>query len=166
MVSIRTATAADAALIQELAETTWWPVYQPIVGEEQVRFMLKAFYDTEVINQQINTGSQIYLLLYEGDTAKGFAGYSPRQEDPSIYKLHKLYCLPSEQGKGYGRILVNEVEKAVLASGNHILELNVNRYNKANSFYEKLGFSVIYEEDIQIGNGYEMNDYVMRKDLK
>jgi GNAT superfamily N-acetyltransferase len=162
---IRPATAQDAVLIQELAEATWWPTYEPIVGAEQLRYMLDAFYSTEVITNQINTGSQAYILIYDDDTPKGFAAYSPRKEDPFIYKLHKLYCLPSEQGKGLGRQLVEAVEKAVLASGHRILDLNVNRYNKAKSFYEKLGFSVIYEEDIHIGNGYEMNDYVMRKEL-
>lgn len=165
MTSIRTATAADAALIQELAEATWWPVYEPILGEAQVRYMLNLFYSTEVITQQLTSGSQTYLIIYQADTPKGFAAYSPRAEDSSVYKLHKLYCLPSEQGKGFGRQLIDAVEQAVLASGHRTLELNVNRYNKARSFYEKLGFSVIYEENIQIGEGYEMNDYVMRKDL-
>lgn len=165
MMTIRRATAQDAVLIQELAEATWWPTYEPIVGAEQVRYMLDAFYGTEVITDQISSGSQTYILLYDGDTPKGFAAYSPRLEDPAIYKLHKLYCLPSEQGKGLGRQLVEAVEKAVLVGGSHILDLNVNRYNKAKTFYEKLGFSVIYDEDIKIGNGYEMNDHVMRKDL-
>ena len=165
MISIRQATTTDAELIQTLAEATWWPVYEPILGPEQVRYMLNAFYSTDVITEQLNTGSQTYLLLYDGDTAKGFAAYAPRNEDPSIYKLHKLYCLPSEQGKGYGRQLIAAVENAVLTSGNNILELNVNRYNNAKLFYEHIGYKVIYIEDINIGNGYEMNDYVMRKEL-
>ncbi len=165
MVSIRLASLADVLTIQELAETTWWPVYQPIVGEEQVRYMLNEFYNFETITHQINTGSQTYLLLYEDDTPKGFAAFSQRKEDPTIYKLHKLYCLPAEQGKGYGKQLIKMVEDTVLSQGRNILELNVNRYNKAKTFYEHLGFSVIYEEDIQIGDGYEMNDFVMRKEL-
>ena len=32
-------------------------------------------------------------------------------------------------------------------------------------FYEKLGFSVVGEEDIDIGQGYFMNDFVMEKKL-
>jgi ribosomal protein S18 acetylase RimI-like enzyme len=43
------------------------------------------------------------------------------------------------------------------------LQLNVNRNNPAKIFYEKLGFAVLNEEDIDIGNGYFMNDYVMQK---
>jgi hypothetical protein len=41
----------------------------------------------------------------------------------------------------------------------------VNRYNKAKGFYEKLGFKVIGKEDIDIGNGYLMNDYVMQLEI-
>ena len=42
------------------------------------------------------------------------------------------------------------------------LELNVNRQNTAIGFYKKLGFKIIAEEDIPIGNGFFMNDYVMQ----
>ena len=45
------------------------------------------------------------------------------------------------------------------------LELNVNRHNKAINFYKKLGFIITMEEDIDIGNGYYMNDYVMNLEV-
>jgi GNAT superfamily N-acetyltransferase len=166
MIELRNAGLEDVALIQELAETTWWPTYEPIVGNEQVRYMLDAFYSTGVLSEQIGSGKQQYLILRDAGVAKGFAAYSPRDENPDVYKLHKLYCLPSAQRRGYGRSLLSAVEQAVLDSGNTILELNVNRHNKARTFYERLGFEVVYEEDIHIGNGFEMNDFVMRKVLK
>jgi GNAT superfamily N-acetyltransferase len=75
-----------------------------------------------------------------------------------------LYCLPVTQGKGYGKILIEEVSRRTKADGKHTLDLNVNRYNKAKTFYEKMGFTVVYEEDIAIGP-YWMNDYVMRREL-
>jgi GNAT superfamily N-acetyltransferase len=165
MLEIRKANLQDAETVQQLAETTWWPVYEPIVGAGQVRYMLDAFYSIPVLQQQISSGSQTYILLTEDGTPKGFAAFSPRTEDPEIYKLHKLYCLPAEQGKGYGKMLIDAVEKAVTDNGRTILELNVNRYNKARTFYERMGYDVVYEEDIMIGNGYEMNDFVMRKVL-
>jgi hypothetical protein len=43
--------------------------------------------------------------------------------------------------------------------------LNVNKYNSAQDFYKKLGFCIDYEEVIDIGNGYVMDDYVMEKEL-
>jgi ribosomal protein S18 acetylase RimI-like enzyme len=52
---------------------------------------------------------------------------------------------------------------AIKQKGATSLLLNVNRNNPTKGFYEKLGFTVIKEEDIDIGNGYFMNDYVMEK---
>ena len=46
------------------------------------------------------------------------------------------------------------------------LSLNVNRQNQAAHFYQKAGFSITATEDIDIGNGYYMNDYIMEKDLQ
>jgi diamine N-acetyltransferase len=161
---IRVATVEDVETIRQLAAAIWWPSYGPILSTEQLNFMLAEIYSTEKITSQIINGEQTYLLLIEGDAAVAFAAYSPRAENPDIYKLHKLYCLPSTQGKGYGKALINRVCADVLAAGKNILELNVNRYNPSKHFYEKLGFFVIYEEDIPIGP-YWMNDYVMRKQL-
>lgn len=164
MYTIKKATVADTETIRHLAAETWWPTYSPILEKEQIEFMLNEIYAANKINHQLQTGEQTFLLLTEGDEAVAFASYSPREENPDIYKLHKLYCLPKTQGKGYGKILINEVIDETLKAGKHTLDLNVNRYNKALSFYEKMGFAVAYEEDIAIGP-YWMNDFVMRKEL-
>jgi GNAT superfamily N-acetyltransferase len=161
---IRVATVEDIETIRQLADAIWRPSYGPILSPEQLNFMLAEIYSTEKITSQITQGEQTYLLLIEGDNAVAFAAYSPREENVEIYKLHKLYCLPSTQGKGYGKLLVERVCADVLAAGKNILELNVNRYNPSKHFYEKLGFVVMYEEDVPIGS-YWMNDYVMRKEL-
>jgi GNAT superfamily N-acetyltransferase len=164
MYTIQQANPADAAIIIQLAEQTWWPTYSAILSAEQLRYMLNTIYSAENITRQLETGSQTYLLLKEGEEPVAFAAYSPREENPEIYKLHKLYCLPQTQGKGYGRMLIEEVTTRALTAGGHMLELNVNRHNQAKTFYEKIGFIVAYEEDIAIGP-YWMNDYVMRKKI-
>lgn len=164
MISIREAIINDAFIIQSLAEQIWYPTYTPIISQEQIRYMLAHIYDPETISRQIAEEVQTYLLLYENEKAVGFAAFSPRKENPVVYKLHKLYCLIETKGKGYGRILLKEVEHRVLANGKNVLELNVNKYNPAKYFYEKMGYEVIYEEDIPIG-AYWMNDFVMRKEL-
>ena len=45
------------------------------------------------------------------------------------------------------------------------IELNVNKYNSAVQFYEKLGFFRAKEMVLDIGNGYVMDDYVMQLNL-
>jgi GNAT superfamily N-acetyltransferase len=164
MYSIRTATVADVETIRQLAQEIWYATYLSILSKEQLDFMLTEIYSTEKITQQIENNEQTFMLIIEEDQIVAFAAYSPREEDPEIYKLHKLYCLPATQGKGYGKLLINEVSAKVLEAGKHLLELNVNRHNKAQSFYEKMGFKVMYEDNIAIGP-YWMNDYIMRKEL-
>jgi GNAT superfamily N-acetyltransferase len=164
MYIIRTATVNDVETIRRIADKTWWVTYGPILEAEQISFMLNEIYSVDKLHSQIENNLQTYLLLLEDGQPVAFAGYSPREENTDIYKLHKLYCLPETQGKGYGKILINEVAQKTIEAGKHVLELNVNRYNNAKSFYEKMGFVVAYEEDIAIGH-YWMNDYVMRKEL-
>ncbi len=166
MVHIRPATVADAEIIKQLAEAIWHPTYTPILGPEQVGYMLNLFYTEDKLREQIDSGEQTYIILQEENMPIAFAAYAPRTENQDVYKLHKLYCLTNKQGKGYGRLLLHAVEDAVTDAGKNTLELNVNRYNPALDFYKRNGFEVAYVEDIDIGNGYWMNDYVMRKTMR
>ncbi len=159
---IKQATVKDVEIIRQLALEVWWPAYSPILSAEQIAYMLAEIYSAEKITSQIVNQEQTYILLNDNERPVGFAAYSPREDNPDVYKLHKLYCLPSTQGKGCGIMLINKIEAEVLSAGKNVLELNVNRYNKALSFYEKMGFVIVYEEDIPVGP-YWMNDYVMRK---
>ena len=45
------------------------------------------------------------------------------------------------------------------------IELNVNRNNPSVKIYEKLGFTVAWEEKNDIGNGFYMDDYVYALDF-
>lgn len=164
MYTIRTATVNDVETIRQIADKTWWVTYSPILKEAQIEYMLREIYSAEKISRQIAENLHTFLLLEEEGCTVAFAAYSPREEDPEIYKLHKLYCLPETQGKGYGKVLINEVAQKTIEAGKTVLELNVNKYNNAKLFYEKMGFVIAYEEDIPIGD-YWMNDYVMRKEL-
>ena len=164
MAKVILAHPADTAIIREIAEKTWWQAYGKILQEGQIRYMLDHLYAESNIRKQLEGGSQTYLLACEEDRAVGFASFAPREEEPEVVKLHKLYVLPEVQESGWGRRLLEEVEQRAIEAGKHTLELNVNRHNKAKGFYEKMGFVVAYEEDIPIGD-YWMNDFVMRKSL-
>ena len=161
MVSILDATINDVPVIRQLAEDTWWPTYSSILSAEQLRYMLDFIYSADALQQVLKNGSQAFVILHDERGPQGFASYGERKEDPTIWKLHKLYVLPKNQGKGYGKLLLEEVKRRMHLKKIQTLDLNVNRYNTARSFYEKLGFVVIREEDVPIGP-YFMNDYVMR----
>jgi ribosomal protein S18 acetylase RimI-like enzyme len=160
---ITKATVDDIPYIQHIAHITWPLVYGPIVGEVQLAYMLNLIYSTSSLEKQMENGST-FLLAKEDSEPKAFAAYFLK--GPHIYKLDKLYALPNQQGKGLGKMLVNYIIDEIRALGATALHLNVNRYNtKAQSFYEHLNFKIIEEQDIPIGEGYFMNDYVMKLKL-
>jgi ribosomal protein S18 acetylase RimI-like enzyme len=161
MINIVDATNEDIPAIQQIAEETWWPTYSSIVSKEQIRYMLDAIYSTEALQSAMKNGSQSFIILHDENGAQGFASYGYRVNEPGVYKLHKIYVLPANHGKGYGKLLIEEVKKRMSLAGSYILDLNVNRHNPAKSFYEKIGFQILREEDVSIGP-YWMNDYVMR----
>lgn len=145
-----------------IQEQTWEPTYGEILSQDQIDFMFEKIYSFQALKEQMTVGNQKFLILLNGKRAEGFASVS--EEETGSFKLHKIYVLPATQGTGAGKHLLESVERFVREHGAVKLTLNVNRYNKARSFYEKMGFKVIREEDIPIGP-YWMNDFVLEKDL-
>ena len=158
---IRDASIDDIALIRDMAEHTWWPTYKGIVTDEQIRYMLDLIYSNDMLTNVMRDGSQHFLILVDDRGPQAFASFGARKEDASVYKLHKLYVLPHNQGKGYGKKLILEIKERLLKKNIHTLDLNVNRQNQARLFYEKIGFVTVREEDVPIGP-YFMTDYMMR----
>lgn len=164
MVEIRKATWIDLPHVQEIVYETWPVAYGEILSEAQLKFMLETFYNLPALEQTIEHG-HAYYIAFEGTTAIGFIGIQAFPERDEL-KLHKFYVLPQFQGKGIGNVLF---EKAVLETKKHGFSrffLNVNRFNKAIQYYESKGMRICKEEDISIGNGYLMEDYVMELELK
>jgi GNAT superfamily N-acetyltransferase len=161
-ISIRPAEPDDIPTIGFLAQQVWPRAYGDILSKEQLSYMLHLFYSPDSLRKQMLEDRHVFLVVEEDEDPIGFASYSGTTE-PGIYKLHKLYILPGRQGKGLGNTLLGFIFGEIGPLGAKAMRLNVNRYNKARQFYEKLGFSVIGQEDNAIGNNYFMNDYVMEK---
>jgi ribosomal protein S18 acetylase RimI-like enzyme len=162
MFNIRTASKPDIPLIRELTYKVWPQTYATILSKAQIDYMLEMMYSEASLEQQMESGCN-FLVVYDNEEAVGFASYQCVGD--CVYKLHKIYVLPSQQGKGTGRFLLDYILKEIKQQGAVSLQLQVNRYNKAKDFYEKLGFTVIEEADFDIGNGFFMNDYLMEKKL-
>ncbi len=142
-----------------------WPqTYTPILGEEQVAYMLEQFYTPESLQQQMESGQQYIICFDQRNEPVAFASYSP--VEPATYKLNKIYILPGQQGRGVGKFVLDHIKTELKARNATRLILNVNIYNtNAIAFYERTGFKKFKEEDIDIGRGYFMNDYVLGIDL-
>jgi GNAT superfamily N-acetyltransferase len=162
---IKKAAQADVDVIQQLAETIWPICYAHIVSPEQLRYMLDLIYTPIALKAQMEKGHQ-FVIAYEAETPIGFASYSIKSADePTIFRLHKIYVLTNLHAKGIGSSLLQHVLAQSKNAGAKMLELNVNKYNPAITFYEKKGFIILKVEVIDIGNGYVMDDYVMLASL-
>lgn len=154
----------DLLVIQELAYKIWPSTYGEILSEEQLKFMLNKFYEIDFLKIQMTNG-QHFLLIKEENVVYGFASYELNYENSNLTKIHKIYVLPETQGKGIGKKLIDFIEKITIDNNNSAVILNVNRFNKALGFYEKIGFKIVETVDIEIGNGYLMEDFIMKKSV-
>lgn len=161
MVQIRLISKEELFKVKAIANQTWPSTFAAILSAEQIAYMLNWMYDLELLKSQMENGHGFLIAEAQG-TAIGFAGFELNYKNGPKAKLHKLYLLPSSQGKGAGKALLLEVARRAREGGQQSLTLNVNQFNeKAIRFYQSQGFVEIYKEVIDIGNGYVMDDAVM-----
>ncbi|MBW4361518.1 GNAT family N-acetyltransferase [Flavobacterium taihuense] len=165
MISIVPATAYDYTIIREIAFQTWPTAYGAILSKAQLDYMLHAFYNEEALNDSVTNKGHHFVLAKEGEETLGFASYEHHYNQKTQTKIHKIYILPQTQGKGIGKKLIDFVENAAKKKDSTALSLNVNRFNKALYFYQKLGFEIVEEVNIKLEHGYLMEDYVMEKSI-
>ena len=165
MFKIRKATLEDIEMINRLAWIVFPHTYKEILSPEQMEYMMDWMYSPENLHKQMTEDGHIYFLAFEGNEPAGYLSIQPEGEH--TYHLQKIYVLPSFQGKKLGKLLFEQAIKAIkeLHPEPCQMRLNVNRQNKALTFYEKMGMKKVDEGDFHIGNGYYMNDYIMALDI-
>jgi ribosomal protein S18 acetylase RimI-like enzyme len=151
-------------VIRNLAYTIWPSTYGEILSKAQLEYMLDSFYSITNLEKQMDNG-QVFELLFEETNTIGFVAYefncNFEKFSQPLTKIHKIYLLPEMQGKGFGKFMIDEIVRIAKSNNQKGIYLNVNKYNSAKFFYEKLGFVISKEEVIDIGNDYVMDDYVM-----
>ena len=165
MISISGAIPSDFPVIREIAHKTWPVAYGEIISKAQLDYMLEEFYSDATLNYNFTHKNHRFLLVTENSVCLGFASYEHHYLGENKTRLHKIYMLPESQGKGAGKLLIAVVEKLARENNDLLISLNVNRFNTAFSFYEKLGFEKVGEEDVVLDFGYLMEDYKLEKRL-
>ncbi|MDI1324105.1 MAG: GNAT family N-acetyltransferase [Algoriphagus sp.] len=166
MIEIRKALAEELPIVREIAYQTWPETFFEILSPPQIEYMLNMMYNLKTLESHLSEKGQVFLLAEEEGEFLGFAAYELNYSEREKAKLHKIYVLPSAQGKGLGKKLIHEVSDQAKAKGQKSLLLNVNKFNQpAIDFYAYLGFKEAYREVIDIGNGYVMDDVVMELNL-
>jgi ribosomal protein S18 acetylase RimI-like enzyme len=152
----------DLKTVEFLARIIWEEHYTPIIGQEQVEYMLGKYQSVGAIRRQVVEGMEYYLILHD----EAHAGYLAVQVKEDALFLSKIYVLKEKRGQGVGRRAMEFVESRAKDLGQGALSLTVNKNNEASiRAYKNMGFVNLGPLETDIGGGFIMDDYVMRKEL-
>jgi len=150
-------TPEDVQTVSILATEIWNEHYPPIIGQEQVDYMVREFQSTEHIQKQIEGESYQYFLLMRGGDA---CGYMAVQGGPDGLFVSKVYLHKDTRGLGLGKMLHYFIRDLGRKQAHPQLWLTVNKENhKAIKAYEDWGYERKEALVMDIGRGFVMDDY-------
>jgi len=150
--------------VVELAFSIWNQHFVPIIGQDQVNYMLKKFQSFDSIRSQIKDGYEYYLLELENEFA-GYIGLVPDKKKKKLM-ISKFYILNEHRGGGHGKYLLNLVKDICIKNEIFTIWLTVNRFNlNTINWYQRTGFEIVDEVKADIGGGFYMDDYIMELHL-
>jgi O-acetyl-ADP-ribose deacetylase len=146
--------------VGRLAHEIWNEHYVPIIGQKQVKYMLEKFQSSEAITAQIKEDEFEYYIINQAFEPCGYIGIKPSGDE---LFLSKFYIVHSKRGKGIGKKGIEFILIRAKELGSKSITLTVNKEN-INSIraYEQMGFKSLGPIVTDIGDGFIMDDYVMK----
>jgi diamine N-acetyltransferase len=145
-----------------LAREIWTDHYVPIIGQEQVDYMIGKFQSEKAIAAQLEDGYEYYTVSH-GNRIVGYLAIVP-DADADMLMISKIYVLRSGRGAGFGRAMLQFAEDVCRERGIRALYLTVNKNNRHSiAWYTRMGFKNEGPIVQDIGAGFVMDDYRMGK---
>ncbi len=152
----------DPALLKEvalLAKEIWRECYAGIITDKQIDYMVSNFQSEKAMLELYDGGAEFYALTENGV----MRGYIELEKEADALFLSKLYLHSSLRGKGNGSKALSFVKARAKELSCSSVYLHVNKYNKrAIKAYLANGFINERSLDTEIGDGFVMEDYIMR----
>ena len=155
---------ADIQIVEKLAFKIWNSHYVPIIGQNQVDYMLEKFQSFDAISSQIQNGSD-YFLISANKKAIGYLCLIPDAASKKLM-ISKIYIDQTERSAGFGKQLIDFTINRAKEQKMKTVWLTVNKNNSNTiKWYQKLNFKITKEVIMDIGNDYVMDDFVMELHL-
>ncbi len=155
----RVSTNHEIDEVVNIARNIWTEHYSPIIGIEQVEYMLNNFHSKDAISGEISEDNYLYFLIKKNKRVLGYIGLQVRSDE---LFLSKLYILSSERGLGIGKAAMQFIRELAQKNDASKISLTVNKNNSDSiAAYYKLGFIKTGEICVDIGAGYKMDDFQM-----
>lgn len=172
---VRTATAADAAALSEVAAATFALACPPGMDPAAVDLFIAEHLTPRRFEEYVADPGRAVLIAEDGDVAVGYAMLvhgEPYDADVRAAVKHlpttelsKIYVLPSAHGGGVARDLLAASVKVARETGAAGMWLGTNQRNtRAQRFYEKSGFERIGTKRFWVGDHWE-DDFVFELPL-
>src|SRR5436190_1858539 len=107
MITIKRNTDENFTSIRTIANEVWPDTYGSILSKEQFDYMMEMMYSISSLQIQSNVKKHHFILALENETPVGFASYEFNYNGIPKTKIHKIYILTTEQGKGIGKKLID-----------------------------------------------------------
>lgn len=162
-VEIKKVAVPDIPRLVQAAHDIWIEHYTPIIGAEQVEYMLRTLQSAERIELDIAQAGFTYLMAQDENDIVGYCAIVPSED--ALF-LSKLYINREYRGKGIARKFLDLVFESARKQSLSCIRLTVNKSNTSSiAAYEHLGFDIEASAVTDIGEGYVMDDFVMVLEL-
>ena len=146
--------------VAALAHEIWNEYFTPMIGADQVSYMLENLQSFGPMRKQIAEGYEYFQIMNDSSPV----GYICIKAGEDELFLSKLYLLKSARGSGLGKQAFQFVLQQASDRSLDKIWLTVNKHNTDTiKAYQKWGFEIVGEPVADIGGGFVMDDYKMEK---
>ena len=145
--------------IADLAKVIWNEYFTPIIGKDQVDYMVEKFQSYPALKEQISEGYEYYQIFSGGEFC-GYTGIHPG-EDNRLF-LSKLYLKKESRGHHLATGAFSFLKEICRERGYSAIWLTCNKHNDNSlGVYRHFGFEIVDTQEADIGGGFIMDDYIM-----
>ena len=171
-IKIRQAVPEDAALLTDLAYTTFWDAFHdhPKNAPHDLEAYMQTAFSVEQIRSEIEDTNSVFLIAELDGELAGYAKLIFESTEPDIIaewpvELSRLYSHQKYLGKGVGQALMDACFARAKETGRDVIWLGVWEFNpRAQRFYEKNGFRLVGKHTFLLGSDPQ-TDLLMQKKI-
>jgi len=153
MDAIRPFGPQDLHALKRLIDSTIDVSYAGVYPPRAIEFF-KSHHSAENILQDAGQG---FTIVLEADGEVLATGTLLAGE------VRRMFVAPDSQRRGLGRLIMRALEQR--AKDNGIFRITLHSSLVARTFYEGLGFAVTEEEALPVGEGQQLEYFLMSKEL-
>jgi GNAT superfamily N-acetyltransferase len=150
---IRDFVLSDLSSLRQMVHDTIDASYSGVYPERAVEFF-KTFHSEERIRERSQKGE---ILIIERNNVIMATGAIVGNE------VLGVFVRPLEQGRGYGKAIMNELERRAKAEGLTQITLAVSLPSR--KFYEALGYEIVRDNSVDVGEGQHLDYWEARKSV-